>query len=269
MRPKPRLSIITPVLNGARFIEFCVRNVLEQSGEGAEHIIVDGGSTDGTLEIIRQYAEKHPHIRWISEPDKGQSDAMNKGTAIAQGEILGFLNADDYYETGALGEVLSLFHRLPEPTLLVGNCNVWDDNGKLQWISRPAAISLLNLLKGRYEEAFPMNSAAYFYHKSLHERIGPYEVGEALAMDLHFVFKAVQKANVTYVDRVLGNYRYLEGTRTVEDVRSGMNSVRVNKITEHYREQQPLHVKTYLSMANAWERVQRAAHSAYSFARKR
>ena len=251
----PELSVITPVFNGLRFIELCINNVIEQGCPQAEHVIIDGGSTDGTVELIRQYAGKHPHIRWISEPDKGQSDAMNKGIATAAGRIVGFLNADDYYEAGVLREVLPMFNKLKEPALLVGNCNVWNDAGKLISVNKPAQISLLNLLKGKYDEAFPLNPSAYFYHKSLHDRIGPYEVGEHFGMDVHFIFKAAQNANITYVDRPWGNYRYLESTKTFDDVQSGMNEVRVQAINRHYRRQQPVYLRAYLLAVDTWARI--------------
>ena len=96
------ISIITPVYNGKRFIEFCIKNVIDQKCPNMEHIIVDGGSTDGTVEIIQRYAERYKHIRWVSEKDKGQSDAMNKGIRLAEGNIIGILNADDYYEPNVL-----------------------------------------------------------------------------------------------------------------------------------------------------------------------
>lgn len=246
-----------------------MKSVIEQVCDAVEHVIVDGGSTDGTCELIQRYAEQYPHIRWSSGRDEGQSDAMNKGIKAAVGDFVGFLNVDDYYEPGVLCEVLPMLRSSPEPTLLVGNCNIWDDHGQLISVSRPAAISLLNLLKGRYEEAFPMNSSAYFYHRSLHDRIGLYEVGEAYAMDVHFVFKAVQKANVLYVDRTFGNYRYLQGTRTFEDVQSGMNSVRVRSITDHYRKQQPIYIRTHLSFAETWARLWSVARGAYARVRKR
>jgi glycosyltransferase involved in cell wall biosynthesis len=252
---KPRISIITPVFNGIRFIEFCIQNVIDQKCDAAEHVIMDGGSKDGTVDIIRRYAAQYPHIRWDSAPDHGQSDAMNKGIAAAAGDIVSFLNVDDYYEAGVLSEVLPMFKRLPEPTLLVGNCNVWDDHGKLHSISKPAHISLVNLLKGKYEEAFPMNPSAYFYHKSLHDRIGPFDTSDHFGMDVHFIFKAVQHAHITYVDRTWGNYRYLESTKTFSDVKSGMNETRVRAITEHYRRQQPIYLRAYLRASEAWERV--------------
>ena len=86
------LSIITPVLNGEQFIESCIKVVIDQSCPDCEHIIIDGNSKDRTVEIIKHYASKYSHIRWISENDKGQSDAMNKGIRMARGEIIGILN---------------------------------------------------------------------------------------------------------------------------------------------------------------------------------
>lgn len=234
-----KLSVITPVFNGARFIEFCIRNVIDQNCPDAEHIIIDGGSTDGTVDIISRYAEEYPHIRWISEKDQGQSDAMNKGISIASGEILSILNVDDYYETGALCAVAERFRALPEPTLLVANCNVWDDNGRLMSINKPSRVSLLTLLM-LYVPAFPGNPSAYFYHKSLHEKIGPYDVEEHYGMDIDFLFRATRVAHVTYVDKVWGNYRYLADTKTYRDVENGQNRIRVTEIADHYRKQAPV-----------------------------
>ena len=240
-----KLTIITPVFNGIRFIEFCIRNVIEQNCPDAEHIIVDGGSTDGTVEIIKRYAAEYPHIHWVSEHDKGQSDAMNKGILLASGAVLSFLNVDDYYEPGALCEALALFEELPEPALMVGNCSIWDDNGNLLDVSKPSEISFLALLEEKFHKAFPMNPSAYFYHKSLHEVIGIYDVEEHFGMDLHFIFKAVQAAQVKYVDKTFGNYRYLSDTKTFKDVESGQNAVRVTAITDFYRNQAPFYYRIY------------------------
>lgn len=249
-----KLSVITPIFNGVRFIEFCIRNVIDQHCPDTEQIIIDGGSTDGTVEIIRRYAAEYPHIRWISEPDKGQSDAMNKGIGMAAGEILGILNVDDYYEPDTLNEVIGMFRHLPEPTLLVGNCNVWDDNGKLLHVNKPAKISYLLLLM-QYIRAFPANPSAYFYHKSLHEKIGQYDVDEHYGMDMHFIFKAVRAAHVKYVDKLWGNYRYLADTKTYMDVASGQNKIRIITITDYYRNQAPFHYRICSSLVIALVKI--------------
>ncbi|MFB2836321.1 glycosyltransferase family 2 protein [Floridanema evergladense] len=209
------ISIITPVYNGDRFIESCIKVVIDQACSDIEHIIVDGGSTDRTLEIVQHYAEKYPHIRWISEKDRGQSDAMNKGIALAKHKIIGFFNVDDYYEPNVLNRVKELFQNLPEPTLLVGNCNVWLDSGKLKYVNKPSKLKLVQLLA---ERNFPVNPVAYFYHKSLHEKIGLYSLEEKYVMDVIFIFEAVQAATVKYVDETWGNYRYITGSKTYDNV---------------------------------------------------
>jgi glycosyltransferase involved in cell wall biosynthesis len=209
------LSIITPVYNGEKFISGCIENVINQQCPNIEHIIMDGGSTDKTVEIIRHYATQYSHIRWQSEKDRGQSDAMNKGIKIAKGDILGILNVDDYYEPGILCRIIELFKELPEPSFLVGNCNNWDDNGKLIEVNKPSKLKLTDLLIGVYVNPHPANPSAYFYHKSLHQEIGLYDINEHYAMDLDFVFRAVQVATVKYVNETWGNYRKLKDTKTI------------------------------------------------------
>ena len=101
------ISVITPVYNSIQFIEDCILNVINQKAINVEHLIVDGGSNDGTLEVIQHFSKEYPHIRFLSEKDNGQSDAMNKGIDLAKGRFISFLNVDDYYEEGALKDVLS------------------------------------------------------------------------------------------------------------------------------------------------------------------
>ncbi|NJM73355.1 MAG: glycosyltransferase [Scytonema sp. RU_4_4] len=234
------ISVITPVYNGKGFIESCIKVVIEQNCPNAEHLIIDGGSTDGTVEIIKQYAEKYPHIRWISEKDKGQSDAMNKGIAMARGEILAILNVDDYYEPNVLNRILEIFKSLPEPTLLVGNCNVWDDEGRLIHFNKPTQLEFSALLLAPYINAFPMNPSAYFYHTSLHQKVGLYKVDEHYTMDYDFILKAVQAATAKYVDETWGNYRLIEGTKTRNDEKSGQSFQRLEHLLTNYRRKLPL-----------------------------
>ncbi len=235
---KPELSVITPVLNAGRFMEFCILNVIQQNCLEAEHIIVDGGSQDGTLEIIQRYAAEYPHIRWVSEPDKGQSDAMNRGIAMARGEIIGILNADDYYELGVLCRIAGIFKSLPEPSLLVANCNVLDDNGAVAWVNKPSNLKFLDLLTRIY--SFPINPSAYFYHKSLHDRVGLYSVEEHFVMDIDFLIKAARSAaEVRYTDETWGNFRYIKGTKTFENMSMGYGNVPFEALLRKYRHELP------------------------------
>lgn len=234
-----KLSIITPVYNGERFIQACIENVIGQECPDVEHIILDGCSSDSTVAIIKRYADKYPHIRWTSEKDDGQSDAMNKGIAIAKGNVIGFLNVDDYYETKVLNKVKEMFGGLPEPSLLVGNCNVWSNEGKLLYINKPAKLKLHELLLGYDMNPWPVNPSAYFYHKSLHEEVGLYRVNEHFALDVDFILRAVQVAHVKYVDKNWGNYNLLEGTKTASDQKSGTSEKRIRAMLKAYRKDLP------------------------------
>jgi glycosyltransferase involved in cell wall biosynthesis len=236
---KQILSIITPVYNGEKFIQACIENVIEQECPEVEHIILDGCSTDKTVAIVRNYAEKFPHIKWLSEKDKGQSDAMNKGIEMANGKVIGFLNVDDYYEPNVLNRVRDFFETLPEPSLLVGNCNVWDDHGNLLYINKPSRLKLHQLLLGYYINPWPVNPSAYFYHRCIHEKIGLYKIGEHYALDIDFILRAVQVAHVRYVDEIWGNYNLLEGTKTVSDLKNGTSSKRIRAILKAYRKDLP------------------------------
>lgn len=255
-----RLSVITPVFNGIRFIEFCIRNVIEQNCPDIEHIIIDGGSTDGTVEVIGRYAAEYTHIRWISEKDRGQSDAMNKGIDLASGELLGILNADDYYQSGSLSEVIEMFRSLSSPTVLIGNCNVWDDNGNFLYLNRPVRVGLPAFLI-LYVPAFPANPSAYFYHRTLHEKIGPYKIDDHYVMDIDFIFRAFHAAQVKYVNKLWGNYRFYAGTKTFDDVTGGLNRVRVTEIAEIYRKQSPLHYRLisllFIRLVNVYKAVRK------------
>ena len=226
------LSIITPVFNGEKHIQECIEVVINQACPYAEHVIVDGQSTDRTVESIQDYASRYRHIRWISEKDSGQSEALNKGVAMAEGDILGMLNADDFYEPDVLNRVVKIFKTLPKPSLLVGNCNVWSNEGKLLYVNRPSKLKITDLLLGGIFP-HPVNPTAYFYHKSLHERIGPYKIGE-IGQDLPFILSAVQAANVFYMNETWGNYRLLDDTLTVREQKDGSGALRYRRIIGEY-----------------------------------
>ena len=245
---KTAISIITPVFNGVKFIDSCINNVIEQAYPDAEHIIVDGLSTDGSVEIIRHYANKYPHIRWLSEKDKGQSDAMNKGVLMAHGTILGFLNVDDFYQKNILTRIGEVFKTLKTPSLLVGNCIVWGDDNTIIEINKPSRLKITDLMMGWTINPYPINSSQYFYHKMLHKNIGMYNINENYILDIDFISRAVQAAFVTYINEIIGNYRKIRGTKTVTDIQNGLCASRFMETIEKFREQLTLRQRIQVSI---------------------
>jgi glycosyltransferase involved in cell wall biosynthesis len=233
------ISIITPVYNGIKHIEYCIKNVIAQDCSDMEHLIIDGGSTDGTVDIIKKYADQNPYLRWISEKDEGQPDAMNKGISMARGGIICFLNVDDYFDPGAINRAVHMFKDLPDPSFLVGNCNVWSEDGKLLYVNKPRRLRIVDLLMGWDVNPHPVNPSAYFYSKSLHEVIGPIDKEDRVAHDLDFILRAVQSANVIYVNEIFGNYRFYPGTITYEDQKRGLAGDRAKYIRGKYKKQLP------------------------------
>lgn len=204
---KPVFSIITPCLNSARYLEKAIESVLSQNVPEIEHIVVDGGSSDATLEILNSYK----HLRWISEKDKGQSDAMNKGFALARGTYIGYLNADDHYLPGAFQAALQ---SLSQSTLfVVGNVQVVDEEGKTIWINKPR-VGFEEMLRHWEDEAFPVNSAGYFYHRSVQEAVGGFNVENRFAMDLEFLLKAAKQFPFTKIDSLLAVFLIAKDTVT-------------------------------------------------------
>jgi glycosyltransferase involved in cell wall biosynthesis len=232
----PALSVITPVLNGERFMLACLENVVAQACEGVEHLIIDGGSTDATEAVVREHMEHHPSIRWVQETGANQSRALNLWIEQSRGRVIGILNVDDFYEVATLPRVLELFENLPSPSLLVGNCNAWEGESLL-YVNRPSDLRFEKLLLGPDFYPFPFNPAGYFYNASLHELAGPYDVADDYSMDLDFLLRAVRVAHVTYVDEAWGNYRVHPEAKTVRDREAGAHSRRLNRMLQRHRRQ--------------------------------
>ena len=139
----PLVSIVTPSFNQAEFIEDTIRSVLEQDYPRLEYIVVDGGSTDGTIDILKKY---HGKIHWVSEPDDGQTNAINKGFLLAKGEILGWINSDDFYLPGAIKTAITFLRNHPEFMMVHGDCQVINSNGSIKSVRKTADFGLDKLI---------------------------------------------------------------------------------------------------------------------------
>ena len=194
----PLISVITIVYNGERYLEQSIKSVLEQSYQPIEYIIIDGGSTDGSVDIIKKYEDSIYY--WCSEPDQGISDAFNKGIAVARGRFIGLVNADDYYEPDALLHLTQ--HITPDVDIIYGKINYWE-NDVLINVKGGNHQHLLGGLRG-----MTMPHPATIIAKSLYDKIGGYDISYKNAMDYEFFLRA-SKAGATYkrIDAVISNFR--------------------------------------------------------------
>lgn len=140
----PLVSIVTPSYNQGQFLEETIRSVLLQGYPALEYIIIDGGSTDGSVEIIRKYSPWLSY--WVSEPDEGQAAAINKGFQLAKGEIIGWLNSDDLYLQGALANAVNTLEYFPDAGMVYGNSLVVDSHGNVIWEHKTSQLTLPELL---------------------------------------------------------------------------------------------------------------------------
>ena len=193
----PLISIITVVLNGGRYVEQAIQSVINQDYPHLEYIVIDGGSTDETLDIIRKFEDRID--RWTSEPDNGIYDAMNKGIALARGELIGLLNADDFYEPHALQAVATAYAVSRATGIFYGNSYILQDDMGLRYKSYGHT---------RFWRGMGFPHQAMFVHRAVHDAIGTYDTGYRLAADYDFVLRALENSiTLSYVDAFLVSYR--------------------------------------------------------------
>lgn len=206
----PRITVITPAFNAARTIALALESVRAQACSDVEHIVVDGGSTDGTVELL----ERTEGISWVSEPDRGLSHAMNKGIAMASGEIIGELNADDVYVPGALEAVGRAFEEHPDAEWLTGRCPIVDANGRE--IRKPITAYKNALLRHYslplYLTQNFVSAPATFFRTDVLRELGGFDERYRISVDYDLQLKFARRGDPIVLDRDLANFRMVEGT---------------------------------------------------------
>jgi glycosyltransferase involved in cell wall biosynthesis len=227
-----KISIITAVFNNRRYIEGCIESVLGQTYKDIEYILVDGGSTDGTLEIIKKYEDRIS--KWISEPDRGAYDALNKGIGMATGDAIGFLHSDDFYANESVVEKVAQAFT---------NYNVRSVYGDLIYVNKENSSVIRYWKAGQYRDrlirwGWMPPHPTFFVKKEVYEKHGCFNTSFKIAADYEMVLRLLGKQKITthYVPEVLvrmriggisnGNIKNL-ARKTMEDYRalkmSGLN----------------------------------------------
>ena len=220
-----RVSIITPSFNQAPFLRATIESVLTQEHPAIEYIIVDGGSTDGSVEIIREYEDRLAW--WVSEPDQGQTDAINKGFARANGEILAWLNSDDSYEPGAVAEAAAYLAAHPETGMVYADAAYTDEHGRVIGRFDARQTDYRRLMRG----AVYIPQQASFFRSGLWRRVGPLDPSFYFAMDYDLWVRLARISRLDYLPgRTWANFRlHSSGKSIAEDDRCWPEMLRVHR----------------------------------------
>ena len=206
-----RFSIVMPSFRHAAFIERSLNSVLNQEYERIELIVMDGGSADGTREILEKYS---PRLAvWRSEPDEGQSDALNKGFGYVTGDIVGWLNSDDLYLPGAMHHAADIFAAHPQIDVVYGDWLTLDLTDRVLYRWPALAPSRGRLVT----EGFFCNAQAMFWRRSLHQRLGGFDTQLHYTMDYDLMLQMISAAGpgaFFRTDRPLGCFRVYQGQKT-------------------------------------------------------
>jgi glycosyltransferase involved in cell wall biosynthesis len=244
------VSIVTPSYNQDRYLEETIRSVLLQDYPQIEYMVVDGGSTDATVNVIKRY--EHKLASWISEKDQGQTDAINKGFGRARGELLAWINSDDTYEPGAVTAAVNYLQEHPEIGMVYGACNYINESGKV--IGKfSAAQTNYRLLRQGYTH---IPQQTMFFRAKLWKQVGPLDPSFYFAMDYDLWTRIAARAPIKYIPQTWANFRlHTAGKTILADDRCWPEMIRV-----HYRDGGSLFsvivAKYYLRklMAPLWNR---------------
>jgi len=197
----PLVSVVTVVFNGERTLEQTIQSVLKQTYNNIEYIIVDGRSTDGTIEILKEYEDNIDY--WVSEPDKGIGDAFNKGITASSGEIIGLINADDWYTEDAVETIVNSYIENSD-CIYHAKLQYWDTNMHPSYIFSANDEKILT--RGT------INHPTVFVPKKIYEEVGLFDTNFKNAVDYEWLIRAkLQGVKFCYLDTVISNMRS-EGT---------------------------------------------------------
>lgn len=204
----PRITVVTPSFNQARYLERTIRSVLDQGYPNLEYIIVDGGSTDGSVDIIRRYADRLAW--WVSEPDRGQTDAINKGLRRATGEWVAWQNSDDIYYPSAFRDLAMAAKKYPEAGLIIGDIMLIDEH------DRP--LRDVRYVKPSYRalqaEGMLLANQATFWRRSLQDKVGLLDETYRCSFDYEWFLRLTRHVEGAHVARIWGALRLHAETKT-------------------------------------------------------
>jgi glycosyltransferase involved in cell wall biosynthesis len=243
------VSIITPSFNQAAYLEQTMQSVLEQDYPRIEYLVVDGASTDNSVDIIRKYENKLAW--WVSEKDRGQADAINKGFARATGEIIAWLNSDDYYLAGTVSAAVKIFAAHPEVVLVYGNMLAVDEHGKTFNTLNYKQLTLEDLLCFQI-----IGQPAVFMRRSALQTAGGLDPTFHFLLDHHLWIRLAQQGKILHVDQTWSAARYhAEAKNRAKAAEFGREAFRILDAAAQDENLAPI-----LAKVNSRARARAAAH---------
>jgi len=213
----PRISVVIPSLNQERFIDETIRSVLSQRWPNVELIVIDGGSTDGTLEILGKHQTSITH--WVSEHDAGQADAINKGLRVASGDVVTWFGADDVYAGGIFAAVAEAWRRNPRAVYAAPVANFYS-RGR-QTLIRPRGLSIENVVQ-YWRGRSLWHDPGLFWSRAVVDAVGEIDVSLRYAFDYDYLVRALQHFPVEYVDHVAAGFRLHGASKTISQTEAMM-----------------------------------------------
>jgi glycosyltransferase involved in cell wall biosynthesis len=214
MKHSPLISVVTPSFNQARFIGEALASVQRQGYKNCEHLVIDGMSTDGTVDILRNLEGNtgQANISWISERDSGQSEALNKGFRQSKGEIVGWLNSDDRYRAGCFEHIVQIFEDNPEVDIVYGDYLVIDESGKVLQIRREIEFDAFVL---QYHRFLYIPTTATFFRRRIFEEENWLDESLQYVMDLEFFIRlSANGYRFKHIPEILADFRLQPNSKT-------------------------------------------------------
>lgn len=237
----PRITIVTPSYNQGDYIEETIRSVLLQGYPNLEYLVMDGGSTDQTVTILRRYER---WLDWVSEPDAGQADAINKGMRRATGDILAYLNSDDLYLPGALTAVAAAFQANPAVGLVYGDCQAIRADGTPRGLIRGRPFQVQRMIERG--EFVPQQAA--FWRRTTMQQAGLFDPTLHYCMDHDFFIRLGKVAPGLYLPQTLAAFRFHDTSKSVTNEE------------KHWRESMQVSLRHGLHRGNPWYWLRLARH---------
>ena len=207
----PKISIVTPSFNQGIFIEETIKSVLSQSYPNLEHLVIDGGSIDNTIEVLNRY----PHLLWVSEKDRGQTHAVNKGLMKATGEIIGWVNSDDTYLPDAFAAVVQKFQSDKDCYVVFGDYHAIDEKGNLLYEQKGFAGSYEEMIRW-WDYTYAIHQPTVFVRKNVFDTVGLLDESFHYTMDHEWWFRIAKHYQFYHIDYYIATYRMHKDAKTFE-----------------------------------------------------